>query len=437
MTKLVKIGDVNDKIDGNEVTIRGFLQDTRALAKVSFLIIRDFTGIIQAVIKKDNTEHDKFKEWSSIPRESVIEISGTVKVSSEAKSGVEIITKNVSVLSKAEIPLPIGIVDKVDVEFDTRLNNRFLDVRKERNKDIFVTRSYVYKYIREFLLDNGFIEIDTPKLVSQGAEGGATLFSVDYFGKKAYLAQSPQLYKQMAMAAGLEKVFELAHAFRAEPSDTVRHVTEFTSLDVEMSYINSSEEVMNLLEKMTLYVINNLRNKNPNLCEKLSINVDLPQKEYPKITYSECLKILSNEGFNFNEIDTEAEKKLGDIISKKYRSDFFFITEFPVRVKKGTFYAMRLENNKDLTGYFDLEFRGIEITSGGQREHRIDKLLLQIEEAGLSKDSFKDYLNSFRYGMPSHGGFGFGVDRFVQQLVNASNVREVVMFPRDRYRLIP
>ncbi|MGC8580742.1 MAG: aspartate--tRNA(Asn) ligase [Thermoplasmata archaeon] len=431
------IKDITNELNNKEVKIAGFLQEIRSLSKLSFFIVRDITGTVQCTLKKANIDENSYKIWSSIERESVIEVVGIVKVGTEAKSGIEIEVKNINVVSRAQVPLPLPVVDKVNATLDTRLNNRFLDVRKERIAKIFKFRSVVIQYIREFLISEGFIEIETPKIVSQGAEGGATLFPIDYFGNKAYLAQSPQLYKQMAMASGLERVFEISHAFRAEPSDTIRHLTEFTSLDIEMSYIDSSEDVRNILEKMILYVVNAISAKNMDMVNSLGIEVPKMITPFPRVQYDECKNMLLQKGINVSDIGSEEEKILGQIISEKYGADFYFITDFPVEVKKTTFYAKRLDNNPTLTGYFDLEFRGMEITSGGQREHRYDVLVSQIKEAGLSPDSFEGYLKAFKYGIPTHGGFGFGVDRLIQQLLKETNIREVVLYPRDRFRLVP
>jgi aspartyl-tRNA synthetase len=431
------IKNITKELNNKEVKIAGFLQEIRSLSKLSFFIVRDITGTIQCTLKKANIDENDYKIWSSIERESVIEVVGIVKAGTEAKSGIEIEVKNINLVSRASVPLPLPVVDKVNATLDTRLNNRFLDVRKERISNIFKFRSAVIQHIREFLISEGFIEIETPKIVSQGAEGGATLFPIDYFGNKAYLAQSPQLYKQMAMASGLERVFEISHAFRAEPSDTIRHLTEFTSLDIEMSYINSSEDIRDILEKMILYVVNAIFAKNMDMINTLGIELPKITNPFPRIPYNECKNMLFQKGINVQDIGSEEEKILGQMVLEKYGSDFYFINDFPVEVKRTTFYAKRLEDHPDLTGYFDLEFRGMEITSGGQREHRYDVLVSQIKEAGLSPDSFEEYLKAFKYGVPTHGGFGFGVDRLIQQLLKETNIREVVLYPRDRFRLVP
>lgn len=432
-----KLSNEIDADADTEVTVAGWIQEIRNLGGVAFLILRDSAGTCQITLIKK--EMDFFREVTSLPRESVVGFTGTVQKNDRVKGGFEILPSSWELFSRAETPLPLGVIDKVGAELDTRLNNRFMDLRKEEVRSIFRIRSDLMHLVRQFFQKNGFVEVTTPKIVAEGAEGGATLFSVDYFGKEAYLAQSPQLYKQMLMASGFNRIFEIGPAFRAEQSDTVRHIAEFTSLDVEMAFIESSEDIMSLLEHLVHWVHEGLRDAAADDLEVLGIDLPVPSLPVPRVSYADAIDLLSaDSNIEYgHDMDTEAEKKLGAIMKEKHNADIYFITDFPVELKKGTFYAMRNADNPELTGYFDMDFLGQELVSGGQREHRYDALLSQMNEAGLNPSNFEFYLSAFRYGMPPHGGFGLGIERWLQKIMNLSNIRECVLFPRDMYRLRP
>ncbi len=431
--------EISSEHYGQQVTVGGWVQDLRNLGGISFLQLRDAYGVIQVtMLKKRNKEI--FEQVASIPRESVVIVTGIVKESKEAKAGYEILPDNVTVVNAAETPLPLGVVDKVGADLDTRLNNRFLDLRKEEIRAIFKIKARTLEGIRSYLTSQSFTEVSTPKIVAAGAEGGATLFPIKYFDKNAYLAQSPQLYKQNLMASGLDKIFEIAPAFRAEASDTIRHIAEFTSLDVELAFIKSSDDVMDVAEGIVVSSLKHVREKCKKELEILEIDVKDPTIPFPKVTYNEAIEMVTSNGLKIEhgeDLGTEGEKLLGDIMMKDRGIELYFITEFPTSLKRSTFYAKRNDLNPELTGYFDLDYRGQEIVSGGQREHRYDVLTEQMRENNLNLDSFEFYLKAFRYGMPPHGGFGFGVERFVQKMLNLPNIRETVLYPRDRLRLTP
>ncbi|MFO8110363.1 MAG: aspartate--tRNA(Asn) ligase [Thermoplasmata archaeon] len=425
--------------DGENCRLAGWLQEIKNLGGIAFLKVRDRKGVFQVVlVKKDIGE--EFHELVNIPRESVVEIEGKKQVTDQTDLGYEILPKSVKVDSFAEKPLPLGVIDKVDSEMDTRFDNRFLDLRKKEKRLIFEVRNLLIEGIRDFFKKEGFIEINTPKIVAAGAEGGATLFNVDYYGEEAYLAQSPQLFKQILMGAGLERVYEIAPAYRAEDFDTVRHTSEFISLDFEMSFIDSSNDVMDITAYMVEHSLKHVKKEGEEMLESLEAEVILPEHPIKKIPHYECIDILEDMGKTWEDeknVDTQGEKMLGRYVKENYNSDFFFITEFPTHLKKNTFYAMRKDYDPSLTTYFDLEYKGQELVSGGQREHRYDVLVDQMKEIELDPDDFKHYLKSFKYGMPPHGGIGLGVDRFVQQLLNLDNIRESILFPRDTSRLEP
>lgn len=418
------------------VRISGHLEDYRALGGVAFALVRDGSGTTQVTLKKGVTDPALFALFSELSRESVLSVEGKVQRSVRANRGVELLPTAVEVIGRAEVPLPLGVVDKVGAELDTRLNHRVLDLRKPAVHAVFELRSSLLSGFREAFLRRGFLEVDTPKLLRQGAEGGATLFAVDYFDGTAYLAQSPQLYKQMLISAGFERVFEIAPAFRAEPSDTVRHITEFSSLDAEMGFIDSVEEVRATLEGIVADAFATTKSDLERRGNPIAERIPLPKTPFPRVPFATCTEWLLRPGSE-EDLGTEDEKAVGERIDREFHAPLYFITDYPTAIKAGTFYAQRQDANPKLTNYFDLGFRGLEIASGGQREHRLDHLRANIASAGLDPERFPGYLEAFRFGMPPHGGWGLGIDRVVQVLAGLSNIREARLFPRDRYRLDP
>lgn len=437
----VQNASLSKDMAGQTVTVAGWLQDTRNLGGIAFIQLRDRSNVIQITCLKKKLGDEVFAELTTIPRESVLAITGELKENAQVITGLkglEIIPESYELISKAETPLPMGIIDKVGVELDTRLNNRFLDIRKNQVLAVFKIREILIRAMRDYLDSQKFMEVTTSKIVAAGAEGGSTLFPIKYFEKQAYLAQSPQLYKQMLMGAGLDRIYELAPAYRAEQSDTIRHIAEFASLDMEMSFIESEEEVMAVLEGLMAHSIEAVINEGQQYLDELEVEVTVPKLPFPRITFEEATKMLAETGLELKEdMDTEAEKKLGEIMMEKHGSELYFITKFPTELKKNTFYAMRDAENPALTNYFDLDYRGEELVSGGQREHRIDVLIEQLKEIGYEPDEFEFYLQAFRYGIPPHGGFGLGIERVLHMMLRLPNIRECVLFPRDMYRVEP
>ena len=431
--------DITPAVFGQQVTVGGWVQDLRNLGGISFLQLRDRDGVIQVTTLKKRSA-DLFDLVASLSRESVLLVTGTVKESKEARAGFEVLPDNIVVLNKAETPLPLGVIDKVWADLDTRLNNRFLDLRKENIRAIFQVEAKAIDGIRGYLVSEGFVEVSTPKIVAAGAEGGSTLFPIKYFDRSAYLAQSPQLYKQNLMATGLDRIYEIAHAYRAEASDTIRHIAEFTSLDVEMAFIESSEDVMAVAEGIVVSSLEYVRDRAKDELQKLGVKIEQPTTPFPRVKYKEAVEIVKAAGLRIehgDDLGTEGEKALGEVMKREKNCELYFITEFPTSLKRGTFYAKRSDEDPETTGYFDLDYKGQEIVSGGQREHRYNVLVEQMRENNLNLDSFDFYLKAFRFGMPPHGGFGFGVERYVQKMLDLPNIREAVLYPRDRSRLVP
>ncbi len=423
-------------VDDGVVTVRGWVQDTRNMGGISFIVLRDRYGTVQLTLPKKKVDPEMFATITKLPRESVVSVTGEVKASNQTELGLEIIPSSYVLESEAGVPLPMGVIDKVNVEMDTRLNNRFMDLRKPEIRAIFELKAMMVELIEEAVRENGFIQVYTPKINAAGAEGGAELFKIQYFDRPAFLAQSPQLYKQILMSTGLDRVFELGPAFRAEQSNTNRHVTEFISFDGEMSWIENEEEVMRMIETVIDHVLTGLRERGKKQLEVLGKEITVPARPYPILTYSECLKIVQDGGLPLKEGDdlgTEGEKIVGDVMAEK-GCDLYFIAEYPEEAKP--FYIME----KDGTPYsfsFDLDYKGQEISSGGQREHRYDRLVARMEKKGLNPEDFSFYLDAFRYGMPPHGGWGIGIERLLVKMLDLGNIREAILFPRDPARLTP
>jgi len=413
---------LSPEMDGETVSVAGWVASFRDLKKVRFLVLRDRTGTVQIVANSENPEFEKF---SGIGQEDVLSVTGKL-VKSKANAGFEIVPSAVEIVSKSAQPLPLDPSEKTPALSDTRFDNRFLDCRRKKVSDIFILNSELLAEARKFFRENGFVEINTPKIVAAGAEGGATLFPVKYYDREAYLAQSPQLYKQMMMASGIDRVFEIAPAYRAEKSNTTRHLSEFISVDCELSFIRDENDVMDMMEGMVKALVRRTAEIFPDRA--------LPKTDYsfPRITCAEGARLLGRApGGDFS---SEEEKALGKLMAEK-GIDFFFLTKYDSDIKP--FYIMEDSENPAVCRSFDLEFRGLEVTSGGQREHRPEELRKRIEKLGLAPADFEFYIANFRYGMPPHGGFGFGIARFIQMMLELENVKEAVLFPRDLSRLVP
>lgn len=428
---------ISAELDGKTARVKGWVEEVRDLGGITFILLRDGYSYLQVTVLKKNAPEGMMDTLKSISRESVVEVEGVVKKSEKARLGLEMLPSSLKVISASQVPLPMGVVDKVDVEVDTRFDNRFIDLRREEKGFIFRVRSQFTMNLREKLTEMRFVEVSTPKIVSEGAEGGATLFNVDYFGRKAYLAQSPQLYKQMLMASGLNRVYEIAPVYRAEPSDTVRHTTEYVSFDGELAFIDGMEDVMSALEELMSYTIEKTASQLGSEAERLGYTLNSRLKRpFPRLRYSECLEMLRSAGKNVrdgDDIDTEGEKVIGSMMKEK-GVPMYFITHFPSALKP--FYIME-EEGTSYSLSFDLGYSGTEMASGGQREHRYGELVSRMEKMKLRTDGFEFYLRPFRYGMPPHGGWGLGMERLVTTFLSLGNLREAILFPRDRVRLVP
>lgn len=420
-----------------EVLLQGWVQEIRNIGKIKFVILRDRTGDMQTVALQKETEPASFKLIDGLTPESVVGITGTAKENKESRWGIEVLIKNIQLISKAAVPLPIDNSDKSTTYIDKRLDHRFLDTRNLKKQAIFKIRSKMVKIITNFLDHQGFTNINTPKITTLGLESGAEVFTVDYFGRKVCLAQSPQLYKQMFVAGGLERVYEFGPVFRAEKSHTTRHLTEFTGLDVEMGFINDENDVMEMIEALFVDLFTHLPKEAAAELALLNIKQTIP-RNIPRLTMKEAKALLAKKGRKLgkdDDLDAEGERLLGEIVKEKYASEFVFVTRYPWKVRP--FYHMKPEDDPTATKSFDLLFKGVEIATGAQREHRYEFLRKQAKDKGLDLDKMDKYAEIFKFGIPPHGGAGLGLDRITQRLLGLENVREAVLLPRDTERVAP
>ena len=423
-----------------EIEIQGFIDNIRNLQYVQFIIIRDETSKVQITIEKGLQENSGLVEIvNNLTLESTIKIKGKVLENEKVKlNGFEIIPSTIEVTSVSLPELPIDIKNKDNTLRETRLDYRFLDLRREDNNLLFKCQTYIERMMREYWYNNDYIEIHTPKISATSAESGAEQFKLDYFGRKACLSQSPQFYKQMTMSSGFNKVFEIGPVYRAENSHTSYHATEIEMIDVEISWINSVEDVMDEQEKWIKYFMTNLKQKYGEEIKRLfNTEVSDVTNDFPRINFWDAKKIIK-EKYNFiGELNEDFERKEEELICKyakeKFNSDFVFVTNYPYSAR--SFYVMKDENG--ITQTYDLLFKGLEITSGAQREHRYNVLKEQIIEKGIDDKCLDFYLEFFKYGCPPHGGFGVGMGRIMMQIFNIDNIREATLIYRGPTRLNP
>lgn len=409
-----------------EIKIEGWLYRVRGLKSITFLLIRDRSGLVQCVIENNNID------LSSLKLESVVSIVGIVKKSNNSLNPFEILVESFEIISEAH-ELPIELNKKeLDVNLDTILNNRAISIRHEKVNSIFKIQNIIVQSFREFLINKGFTEIFTPKIVTEGAEGGTEVFKVEYFEKTAYLAQSPQFYKQMMVGAGFERVFEVAHVYRAEQHNTSRHLNEYISMDLEIGFINDEFDIMNLEEDLIKFILKAIEVKGKEYLKILNVNIPKIDVSIPKIELNEAIEILKKV-YGKGDLDPEGEKLICKYAKEKYGCDFIFLTNYPKR--KRPMYTMPFEEQG--TRSFDLLFKGVEITTGGQRINDYNMLIKSIENKGLNPKDYESYTDIFRYGMPKHGGLAIGLERITTQLLNLENVREASLIPRDRTRITP
>jgi len=421
---------------GRQVTINGFIETVRDQKRMQFVVVRDGTGAIQAVNDKIGGVAIISPTISNLTTGTAVSISGMVVQNPQVKlGGVELRIGYITVLSVANTPLPINHTSSQDLQMDWR----WLSLRLPQNRLIFQVQTVMEQAMREFWSTHDFMEIHSPKLMGAASESGGELFHLPYFGGTAYLAQSPQFYKQMAMAAGFDRIFEIGPVFRANPSFTSRHDTEFTSVDMEISWITGHEELMELEEEWLAYVLRRVSETYGDAIRQMfGIEVTVPTTPFPRITLAEARTVLANGGHHIphkTDLDPEGERRIAQYIAETMGHEFVFVTDYPAEVR--AFYHMRYDNEPEITKSFDLVWRGLEVTTGAQREHRPDRLEAQALAKGLSLEPLRDYLSFFKYGCPPHGGMGVGLTRLLMILLGRQNVREVTYLYRGPNRLNP
>lgn len=416
---------------GKEVKIQGWVHRLRKLGKIAFIMLRDRTGIVQCVLDC------KAIDIKGLKQESVVEVIGLIKDKQGTDEEVEIEVRALNIISNVKEDLPIEInKSELECNLDTILNNRVLSLRNIKTNSIFKIQAALAQSFQEFLINEGFTQVFTPKIVAAGTEGGTELFPLQYFEKKAYLAQSPQFYKQMLVGAGYERVFEVAHVYRAEEHNTQRHLNEYVSLDLELGFIEDERDIMALEERLLKFMLNRVSEKCSKELKLLEAKLPNCGDNIPSLRLEEAVEILKtkyNRTELVNDLDPEGERQICEYAKEYLNSEFLFLTHYPR--SKRPMYAMPAEEK--LTHSFDLLFRGLEITTGGQRIHNYEQLVESISSKGLNPESFNDYLQVFRYGMPPHGGLAIGLERLTAQLLGIKNIRETCLFPRDRERLTP
>ncbi len=424
------IDEITAAMEGKEVTLAGWVHEVRETAKITFLILRDSSGLIQVIGKVGDTDPGVIKSMS-MPKESVVKVRGIVKVNKEAKKGFEIIPKEVVNLNPLSMKIPFEITGKVPAEIDVRLDNRQIDLRRLETSSIFNIESTMLSTFTDFLAKKGFKQIRTPTIIAASSEGGSELFEIKYFDRPAYLAQSPQLYKQLAVIGGLDKVFMIMPVFRAEKSNTTSHINEITQMDIEFAFTKNADDAIKVLIETVKTIVTQVKERNKRDLELLDVKLEVPEAKV--ITYKEAIEGLKKKGYDIEMgHDFSREHEIG---IQKVFGDAVVIKEYPRELR--AFYSMPKDGDPTLTDSFDYIYKGMEICSGAQRIHDPELLIESLKKKGLNPKNFEFYINAFRCGAPPHAGWSIGLERFAMQIVNAQNIREVTLFPRDRKRLTP
>ena len=420
--------------EGKEIRMNGAVHTIRHMGEVAFVILRKSRGLVQCVYEAGITDFD----IRELKEESAVEVMGVVKAEERAPQGVEIRLKEIRVLSRPAEPLPLAVSKwKLNTSLETKLSLRPISLRNVRERAKFKIQEGIVRGFRDYLLSRDFTEIRTPKIVARGAEGGSNVFKLEYFNKKAELGQSPQFYKQ-TMVGVYDRVFEAAPVFRAEKHNTTRHLNEYTSLDFEMGYIDSFRDVMDMETGMLQYVMKLLEQDYKKELDMLGVT--LPEvRRIPAVRFDQAKELVSRKYDrkirNPYDLEPEEELLIGRYFQEEYGSDFVFVTHYPS--KKRPFYAMDDPADPRFTLSFDLLFRGLEVTTGGQRSHDYREITAKMEKRGMDPEDIASYLMIFKYGMPPHGGLGIGLERLTMRLLDEQNVREASLFPRDVTRLEP
>lgn len=435
--KRVQTNELENAID-KDTLVKGWVHDIRLMGGINFILLRDGEGIVQITAPKNKISPQLLKKIESLHNEDVISVKGTIQKTAKTKSGIEIIPKEIEVINESEPILPLDPRRVTKANLDTRLDWRSLDLRSPENMAIFKIQSKLMTSMQEYLANNNFIKVFTPSILGGISEGGSEVFSVVYYDKHVYLRQDPQLHRELLVAGGFEKIFEMGPSWRAEKSHTIRHMSEHRTVAAEMAFIEDEHDIMHLEEGMVVYALEKIKKECGEQLDVLGKEVKLPKTPFPELEFPKIYDILKELGKPIpkgEDLNRESEDALGKYVRDKFKSDFFFVNGFPFAIKP--FYVMRFDNDATWARSVDMVFKGMEMSSGGQREHRYQKLMSQIKEKGINPDSLKWFTDIFKYGVPPMGGFSLGIERFTMQLLDMENVRETTLFPRDTERVLP
>ena len=422
----------------NPKEFHGFVDDVRDLGGIMFIKLNTFSGYLQITIRKKASDQNIVDTAASLTRQSCIRVIGELKEDPTTKGRMEVIPSSIEVLSKSDVPLPLDPSGKTPAELDTRLDWRSLDLRTPRSKAIFKVQSAIMEGMSEYFFNKGFVKVFTPSLMGAASESGSEVFQVSYYDRDAFLRQDPQLHRELAIVGGLERIFEIGPSWRAELSHTTQHLSEHRTCAAELSYIKDEKDVMKAEEEMIANVFKRIKDGCSAELEELDIELNVPKLPFPVLEFPAVYDIIESLGKKperGSDYDKETEELLSKYVKEKYGSDFFFVNRFPFAVKP--FYVMKVDEDPQWARSVDLIYKGVEMSSGGQREHRYEVLLEQIKEKGMNRDSLEWFTKFFRYGSPPMGGFSIGIERITMQVLGIKNVREVVLFPRDTQRLLP
>jgi aspartyl-tRNA synthetase len=428
--------DVTPDRDGEALAVAGHVHELRDIGGLAFLLVRDREGTTQAVVTEDDTP-ELLERVRELPRESVVRVAGTVTASEQAPGGAELQPDSIDVLSEARADPPIPVAKDVDADRSTRLDHRVLDLRAPERRAAFSLRSTLVRAMTEWFDREGYEEVDTPLISAEGAEGGADLFPVHYYDREAFLSQSPQLYKQMLVTAGFDRLYEVGTAFRAEDFATSRHVSEIAMFDVELGYVEDHHDVMDVQEASLRYTLRRTVEDAARELDVLGVDPEVPTDPFPRLTFEEARELLSEE-FDHEpddptDLDTEGERLLGDHFAERGHPALF-VVGYP---DEKFYYRQDVPGDDVASRKFDLIYRGLELSSGGQREHDHDRLVERLVDGGGDPGDFEFYLDAFRYGVPPHGGYGLGIDRLCKQVAGLDSVEEAILFPRTPRRVTP
>lgn len=423
---------------GQQASVSGWVHDIRLLGGINFVLLRNREGVIQVTVPKKAVTPELMATVSALHPEDVIRVNGLVKESKQARNGFEIIPDSLTVVAASAVPLPLDPRGVTEANLDTRLEWRTLDLRRPESAAVFKVEDALITGMEDYLRESGFLRIFTPSILGGISEGGSEVFKLDFYGKPAFLRQDPQLHRQLAIAGGLGRVYDLGANWRAELSHTPRHMSEHRTIAPEMSFLSDERDTMRVEEAMVVRGIGNVISKCGRELGLLKLDLVEPKTPFPELSFPEIYGLLERRGHKLPEnqdLDRESEKLLTDLVKHEYDSDFFFVNRFPSKVKP--FYVMRVDEEPRYARSVDMVFKGLELSSGGQREHRHDKIIEQIREKGMDEQGLKWFTEPFRYGVPPHGGFSLGIERFVATLLNIPSVKEAALFPRDPERLQP